>query len=156
MKTTSSDDAGEPRGGSVGVDKSGKKTGRSAKKMKRALSETEQQLEQARKQVERLRVTVELLEAKVEKSRAKAQKWKTQARQDRTQVAKLEARLRRAKRDAPVDHQPPAERGDLPVDDPSVPDASWTVVRLRAAARERQVPGASRMTKADLLAALRS
>lgn len=110
----------------------------------------------ARKQVEKLRATVEKLESKLEKSRAKADRWKAEARQERTKVAKLEAKLRRARRDAPVDREPPAQRGDLPVEDPSVPDASWTVARLRVAARERGVVGASRLTKAALLDALRS
>ncbi len=159
-KVTSSDDA-TPAVSKAGVEKSGKNTGKTkkakkAKKSKQALSETEERLAKALKQVEKLRSTVELLEGRLEKSKAKSQQWKTEARQERTKVAKLEAKLRRARRDAPVDRQPPAERGDLPVDDPSVPDASWTVVRLRAAAREKQLPGVSRMTKAALLDALRS
>ena len=145
-KVTSSDDT-TPAVGKAGVEKSGKNAGKKskkAKKAKQALSEAEEQLAKALKQVEKLRSTVELLEGKLEKSKAKSQQWKTEARQERTKVAKLEAKLRRAK------------RGDLPVDDPSVPDASWTVVRLRAAAREKQLPGVSRMSKAALLDALRS
>ncbi len=157
-KVTSSDDTTSAVR-KAGVEKSGKNAGtktKKAKQAKQALSEAEEQLAKALKQVEKLRSTVELLEGKLEKSKAKSQQWKAEARQERTKVAKLEAKLRRAKRDAPVDRQPPAERGDLPVDDPSVPDASWTVVRLRAAAREKRLPGVSRMTKAALLDALRS
>jgi hypothetical protein len=151
--------SGKPSGKKSGT-KSGKKSGARTEagkaggtKVKR--SELERQLAKAGKQVDKLRATVEELEAKLEKSRAKAQQWKTEARQERTKVAKLEAKLRRARRDAPVDHEPPAERGDLPVEDPTVPDATWTVARLRVVAREKNVAGASRMTKAALLDALR-
>lgn len=108
------------------------------------------------KRVVKAQAQVEKLERKLEKAKGKAAHWKAEARQERTKVAKLEAKLRRSKRDAPVDHAPPAERGDLPVEDPAVPDETWTVVRLRAAAREKQVPGASRMTKVALLDALRA
>lgn len=108
------------------------------------------------KRVAKTQAQVEKLERKLEKAKVKAAHWKAEARQERTKVAKLEAKLRRRTRDAPVDHAPPAERGDLPVEDPTVPDETWTVVRLRAAAREKQVPGASRMTKVALLDALRA
>lgn len=113
------------------------------------------QLATLRRTVEKLEAKVEKLEAKRAKAQAKSERWKTEARQERTKVAKLEAKLRRTRRDAPVDHVPPALQGDLPVEDPTVPDASWTVAQLRAVAREKQVVGASRMTKSALLDALR-
>lgn len=88
--------------------------------------------------------------AKRDKHKAKAARWKAQARRLRTHVAKLETQARRDGRCAPVDAEPPSQRGDLPVPD-DAPDATWTVARLRAAARERGVPGSSRMTKTQLL-----
>lgn len=90
--------------------------------------------------------------AKVKRDRAKekAAKWKAEARQERTTSAKLESQLRRGERRAPVDAEPPSERGDLPVAD-GAPDATWTVARLRQDARQRGVSGYSRMTKAQLL-----
>ena len=122
---------------------------------KKGTGDADKELATAQAQVEKLRATVEKLEGKLAKSKAKAATWKDEARRERPKVAKLEAKLRRTRRDAPVDHEPPAERGDLPVEDPTVPDESWTVARLRVLAREKQVPGASRLTKAALLAALR-
>lgn len=163
-KVTSSDGTATTRVVTSGVETSGKKSAKGgsgkkpgAKKAKKGVkrSELEQELATALKQVEKLRGTVKQLEAKVEKSRAKTQRWKSEARQERTRVAKLEARLRLSQRDAPVDHVPPADRGDLPVEDPTVPDASWTVARLRVLAREKNITGASRMTKAELLGAVR-
>lgn len=122
------------------------KASKDAKDVKRALKASE-------RQVASLRETVDRLEERLERTSGKLERWRTEAKQGRTRIAKLEARLRRARRSAPVDHLPPAERGDLPVE-PDVVDASWTVVRLRVAAREQGVVGCSRMTKAQLLAAL--
>lgn len=138
------------------VKKSEKASGGGAKKSsKKGGAGSAKELATAQGQVEKLRGSVEQLERKLEKAKVKASRWKAEARQERSKVAKLEAKLRRATRDAPVDHAPPAERGDLPVEESPVPDESWTVVRLRAAAREKQVPGASRMTKGALLEVLR-
>lgn len=109
---------------------------------------------------EQLRATVARLEAKLEKREKKAAKWKARAKAERTRAAKLDAALRRATAERPVDHVAAASRdlGDVPIDPPVVdpPDASWTADRLRTAARDAGVVGASRMTKAQLLAALDS
>jgi chromosome segregation ATPase len=102
------------------------------------------------------------LKAKLKKARARrdraersAEKWKTKAKQRRTEVEALEAelsgvslRLAQAEAATPPKASKP-ERG-------TAPDESWTVTRLRAEARTRGVPGYSRQSKAQLLAALRS
>ena len=185
--------------------------------VERVQEDAARELKAARRQVTLLTRTVEKLESRIEKLDGKAARWKNEAREGRTQIAKLEAKLRRARRHAPVAPLPPAERGDLPleddvvelpadgsldetdatpvagtpvdvltddpapvaevgvedevvearVDDPSLDpapgvlapagpgvDPTWTVARLRAEARAQGVAGASRMTKAQLLAAL--
>ncbi len=108
--------------------------------------------------VERLRAAVARLEAKVLKREKKAAKWKARAKAERTRAAKLEAALRRATAERPVDHLAATARdlGDVPITPPVIeqPDVSWTVDRLRTVARDAGVVGASRMTKAQLLAAL--
>ncbi|MGJ9411234.1 hypothetical protein ACHAAC_00855 [Aeromicrobium sp. CF4.19] len=105
------------------------------------------------KDVRRLRATIDALEAKLDKQRRKTAKWKSEAKAERTRAAKLDAALRRATAERPLEHG-----GDVPVPPPGGssggPSGSWTVVRLRAAAQERGVAGASRMTKAQLVAAL--
>ena len=103
------------------------------------------------KELRTLRATVEKLETKLAKAQRKADKWKAEARAERARSAKLETRLNRPRAEVPVDHAQPGRR------DPGIdgsPDASWTVVRLRSAARERGLAGASRMTKSQLLQAL--
>ena len=103
------------------------------------------------KELRTLRATVDKLETKLAKAQRKADKWKAEARAERARSAKLETRLNRPRADVPVDHAQPG-RPDPGFD--GSPDASWTVVRLRSAARKRGLVGASRMTKPQLLQAL--
>lgn len=120
-------------------------------------------------QVKVLRARVKTLEAeadtwrkRAEKQTSKLQKVKDQAEKaiaEATDLARKRARAKAEKkiRHAIADHQrderPRAEPLALK-DAPPLPEASWTVVQLRTAARDQGVPGYSRMRKDQLLAAL--
>lgn len=113
------------------------------------------------------------LKAKLEKARARrdraersAEKWKTKATQRRTEIEALEAELsgvslRLAQAEAATPPKatrpttPPKAAKAAKAARRTAPDESWTVTRLRAEARTRGVPGYSRQSKAQLLAALR-
>ncbi|MFZ2012515.1 MAG: hypothetical protein WAV00_01680 [Nocardioides sp.] len=101
------------------------------------------------------------LKAKLAKARARrdhaersAENWKAKAKQRKSEVEVLEAELagvslRLAQAEAAT---PPKASGTARR---TAPDESWTVTQLRAEARAKGVPGYSRQTKAQLLAALR-
>ena len=121
---------GPPTRGDDMAKKSGKRSGADAKK---------------------LAATVEKLRARVKKAEAATDKWRAEAKSLRAEVAK------RAKQAKKLKKAPTSPRGDAPEETSAarpVPDESWTVLRLRAAAREAGVVGYSRMTKVDLLKAL--
>lgn len=129
-----------------------------------------------------LTATTEKLRARLAKAEAKAEKWKSLAKDAQKSVGSLEKKLvrqteradkakQRAKADkaarkvveATVD-QNAQERTEAAATEPAqsavpageqVPDESWTVTRLRAAARDQGITGFSRKSKAQLLASLR-
>ena len=120
-----------------------------------------------------LRGKIKKLRSKLERADARAERWKTKAeRLERTaaeseaRVKKLTKRLDKASRTSGPRQPPAIERAPetpaattdpTPVDSsPSAaaPDASWTVVQLRAEARSRGIAGLSGKSKAELLAAL--
>ena len=125
-------------------------------------------------QVKKLKAKVGKLQDELERADAKTARWKAAARQGDATIASLEKRV--AKRDKQLARakqavlsepeagslaQPRPSDEDLPptaeVASDSVgaaPDASWTVVRLRAEARSRGLSGMSGKTKAELLDAL--
>jgi hypothetical protein len=124
-----------------------------------------------------LRGKIKKLRSKLERADARAERWKTKAeRLERTaaeseaRVKKLTKRLDKASRTSGPRQPPAIERApetaaattdptpvdSTPVDSSSAaaPDASWTVVQLRAEARSRGIAGLSGKSKAELLAAL--
>jgi CRP-like cAMP-binding protein len=136
-------------------------------------SNTEQQLELAHATVEELsaqvlalRTRVELLEGQVDTWKRRAAKHKSRVQQvtekaeqaiaeataaaKRRAKAKAEKKLRLAIADHARDDHPRAEPVLLR-DAPGLPQPSWTLTQLRAAARDQGVTGYSRLTKAQLL-----
>jgi hypothetical protein len=103
------------------------------------------------------------LQARAKKSEAAAARWKAKAKRFEAEASKNAKELRRLKRL----RKDEAQAREIVVDGVEVatlevpvasdlPDATWTVIRLRATAREAGVPGYSRMTKAGLVDALAS
>ncbi len=116
-----------------------------------------------------LKAIVKKFEAKLKRADAKAAQWKKKAKQhqaaaasSKARVAKLEKKL--AKKATSPASQPEVRRvTEAPAGDVTEgasaaatksPDDSWTVVQLRAEARSRGLVGASRKSKAELIAAL--
>ena len=123
-----------------------------------------------------LKATVKKLRARLDKAEASAKRWKKEARLQKEaaarsdrQVKKLSKRLDKASR--PVESaeggtRPKVARPqvivnpdapsttDAPASAASSPDATWTVLQLRAEARSRGLTGLSRKSKAELLTAL--
>ncbi len=117
------------------------------------------QIKKLSKQVRRLeKERDELLEA-VDQQRKKAIKAVRKVeKRARKEIVNARERAETATESAVstiLDHAPAAV-SEAVTESPLVagPNASWTVVDLRAAAKKREVPGYSRMTKAQLLAAL--
>lgn len=127
---------------------------------KKSSSSTDKQLKKA----------VKKLEVKLERADAEAAKWKKRAQQQAAaaassekRISKLETKLAKAKAKAKAAKRSDASSEDVPaahvqsaVTEESLPapDATWTVVQLRAEARARGLTGMSRKTKAEVLAAL--
>ena len=104
----------------------------------------------------RLKAEVKKLRAQLAKTEAKLDRWKSKsqgleqaAATARAEGKKLAKRLDKATRKAIA--KTPAARV-LPA---AAPDQSWTVAQLRSEARTRDITGFSRMTKAELLRALK-
>ncbi|MCW2787849.1 MAG: hypothetical protein JWQ91_756 [Aeromicrobium sp.] len=134
--------------------------GKTHKKLAAATAE----VEELTTQVRALRARVRTLEAEADMWRKRARKQRSRARKIRDEAEKAvaaasEAARRRAGKKAGkqlrhtiADH-PRAEPLALR-DAPPLPQATWTVAQLRAAARDQGVVGCSRMRKEQLLAAL--
>jgi len=129
-----------------------------------------------------LKATVKELRSKLDRAHAKAERLKSKVARLEAAKAELEARVKALKKlnkrlekaprplerrspvakepatvtDIPTSALPSAAVGPTPSPAPvSVsPDASWTVVQLRAEARSRGIDGLSRKSKAQLLAVL--
>jgi hypothetical protein len=116
-----------------------------------------------RSDAKRQRSRARKAEARAEKAEARADRWKAratgyqeEAAQLRGQLKKVTKRLDKARRSG-LDERPvdvPAKQGVEPSAD--TPDASWTVVRLRAEARARGLTGVTTKPKAELLELLAS
>jgi lysophospholipase len=120
-----------------------------------------------------LKSEITKLKARLKRANAKAAAWKKKAKRQGTaaaaskrRVAKLEKELATARRTAgptsAIRDQSPSPAGAVAPETTdsadqlaSVPDESWTVVRLRAEARARGLTGMSGKSKAELLAGLR-
>lgn len=136
----------------------------------------EAQLELATTTVEELNAQVTALRARVEMLEGQVDHWKKRAAKQKSRVKKVrqraeraiaeaseaarqraagkaEKKIRQAIADHPGDDRPRAEPLALK-DAPELPEASWTVTRLRAAAREQGVPRYSRLSRQELLDAL--
>lgn len=123
------------------------------------------------KRIEKLEASAERHKADLKKAKAVAKEAQRDAAAEVEKVkskaakklAALEGKLARATRsvrtgpDSPVevvDVDPVEEVVEAPAPAAEGPDESWTVTRMRAAAREQGVAGYSRKTKAQLLAEL--
>jgi hypothetical protein len=126
------------------------------------------------------KATVKKLRAKLRRADAKAERWKKKAgrlektaAESQAQVKKLNKRLEKAPREAeqwqaPANEAPSDLAIEMPLEESTAvdslpaldsqpaatPDASWTVIELRAEARSRGLSGLSGKTKAQLLDAL--
>ncbi len=119
-----------------------------------------------------LKSKIKKLKARLKRANAKATRWKKKAKRrqataasSQARVAKLEKKLAEARR---TTSPTSATRDELPSPTElvvpettdsadqltSLPDASWTVVRLRAEAKARGLSGMSGKSKAELLASL--
>jgi hypothetical protein len=134
------------------------------------------------KTVEReLKATIKKLKSDFERADARAERWKKKAGQLKKTAAESEAKVKKLRKLTKRLEQAPRavrmrqeEAADgppiaMPKESPSVdapspavspqpaasPDASWTVVQLRAEARSRGIAGLSGKSKTELLAALR-
>jgi|GEM_PF-2965279 len=117
------------------------------KKQEALVAELTAQLKKQGKRLKRSEADRADLERRVEKhkARAKAAKRKYQAIKDH----ETDRPVPKIGPDSPL----PDETGAVP--DEAGPDESWTVARLRAEARARGIVGYSRLTKAQILEALR-
>ena len=145
--------------------KGGRSKGSPAKLEKRLAAATAT-VDELNAQVAALRARVEMLEGQVDHWKRRAAKHKSRVakvteRAERALVeaseaarkrasAKAEKKIRQAIADHAADDRPRAEPMALK-DAPPLPEASWNVTRLRAAARDQGVSGYSRMTKQQLL-----
>ena len=119
-----------------------------------------------------LKATNKKLKAKLDRADAKASRWQKKAKKHQValaasqkRVTRLEKKLAEARRtatqssvtrdvlSAPTEVVA-AETSDTAGQPTSTPDMSWTVVRLRAEARARDLTGLSSKPKAQILAAL--
>ncbi len=101
---------------------------------------------------------LETTTAKLTKTEAKATKWKAEAKRLEAELKAAAKKFKKATKEALT----PPEATDAgvlatPATSAAVapgPDETWTVIELRAAARERGIAGYSRKSKAELLALL--
>ena len=131
----------------------------------------EKRLQTAESLVAELTTEVELLQRRVQELQVESASWRKKAEKQRSRVQKVRAKAeiavaeatkaarkranKRAKakiRQVIADH-PRAEPLALR-DAPALPEPSWTVSRLREAAREQGVEGCARMRKDQLLEVL--
>lgn len=141
----------------------------SSSKVDKRLAAATQTIDELTAQVTALRARVEMLEGQVDTWKKRAAKHKSRVKKlkdgtgraiaeaaegaKKRAQAKAEKKIRQAIADHAVDDRPRAEPMALK-DAPALPEASWNVTRLRAAAREQGVPRYSRMSKEQLLDAL--
>ncbi|AXT84565.1 hypothetical protein C6I20_04700 [Aeromicrobium sp. A1-2] len=121
-------------------------------KAERKLAAANSSVEALTAEVKVLRTQVKTLQADAEKHKSRVQKIRANAEKA---IAKATAKRKKAKaraRQAIADH-PRAEPRALK-DAPELPQPSWTVTRLRAAAKDQGVAGYSRMRKDQLLSEL--
>lgn len=149
---------------------------KSDKKLTAATAQIEQltaEVKTLRKQVKTLQTESDTWRKKADKHKSRIEKLKEQTEKAIAEATSLAKKRARAKADKQVqqaiadhtrnDQAQPAPATEAPAkaepksatSDPSVPDDSWTVTRLRAAARAKSVPGYSRLRKDQLIAALR-
>ncbi len=99
-----------------------------------------------------LKSTIKQLRADLERADARADRWKKKAGRHKKSAAASEAKLKELNKSLEKSADDPS-----PAVSPQAaarPDASWTVVRLRAEARSRGIAGLAGKSKAELLAAL--
>ena len=102
-----------------------------------------------------LTTTIKQLRSKLDRADHEMKRLKSKAARLKKNNTELETQVKNLKK-----ANKRLEKASTPALSPTVtsptvsPDASWTVVQLRAEARTRGLPGLSRKTKAELLAAL--
>ena len=113
---------------------------------------------QRKSEEKNLKATVKKLRSRLEKADADAKQWKKEAARQKEaateserQVKKLSKRLKKASAKGEPNRSAPVQ---VPQSNPPRPDASWTVLQLRAEARSRGLTGLSGKSKAELLDAL--
>ena len=151
-------------------DKQGKAT---VKSLTAKLERSDAKAARWKKDQKQLKATVKSLTAKLERSDAKAARWRKEAERHKAaaaasqaRVAKLDKKLTSARRTASqatptkgvelaTTAQVGAHEDAVSTMEPTgLPDASWTVARLREEASSRGLTGLSGKNKAQLIAAL--
>ena len=141
-----------------------------SKKQKRASEKATPKQRELEKSLSTLRGQLTSTEKALTKAKNRADRWRKEAKAQKRSASRAKARVEKLnqKLDAAsaaterVQPAVPAEvtASDLPetepttVDGVAVPDETWSVVQLRAEARDRGLTGMSSKTKAQLLAAL--
>lgn len=153
----------DKRTSSKGKDSSG--PAKLEKRLAAALAEVDEltgQVRSLRARVRALETEADTWRKRAAKQKSRVEKIKDQAERTIAEATALAKKRARAKADKKIrqaiadhtrdDRRPRAE--PLALREAPIPEATWTVARLRGAAREQGVPGYSRMRKDQLLAAL--
>ena len=130
----------------------------SAKKPSKKKKQSTSDEKELKREAKRLRTELERSDAQVERWKQKTGRAEKKVARLETKVKKLTKKLRRS---TAVPAAPAGRPELVAVPEPgtppaasAAPDASWTVVQLRAEARSRGLTGLSGKTKAQLLDAL--
>ena len=126
----------------------------------------EKKLAAATARVEELTAEVTALRAKVQALETESSSWKKQAEKQKSRVRKVRAAAEKAIAEATAKRKKAKARARQAIADhpraeplaltgaPERPLPTWTVARLREAAKDQGIPGYSRMRKDQLLAQL--
>ena len=139
------------------------------KKQKRVVEKPYPKQKEPDKTISALRGELATTKKALEKSKARADRWRQRAKDQKRAAQRARARIEKLQRklagasdsSAKVQAAPMAGLASVTpvaesrtVEAVTVPDETWTVVRLRAEARARGLTGMSNKTKAQLLTAL--
>jgi translation elongation factor EF-1alpha len=129
-------------------------------------SKADKKLAAATSIVEELTAQVEVLRTRVKTLEAETESWKKRAEKQRSRVHKVRAKAEKAIAEAAAKRKKAKRQARQAIADhpraeplvlknaPEAPQVTWTVARLRTAARDQGVAGYSRMRKDQLLAEL--
>lgn len=129
-------------------------------------SKADKNLAAATATVEELTAELTALRARAKTLEVEAETWKKRAEKQRSRVQKVRAKAEKAIAEANAKRKKAKARARQVIADhpraeplalrdaPKLPEATWTVAQLRAAAKDQGIAGYSRMRKDQLLAEL--